>query len=321
MAENNGYIEVSVLNPLTVQAWVEQVVSQGGSIAVDTAMSNTSTNAVENRVIKAYVDSAMEDEIVYATFTIGEMDGDSATVSVSLTAAQIEGHIANGKKVILKGTGADSRALELPFVGKNNSGIWFGAASTPVTMGILVDTVFITKGLFPSKYYSRIVAVSDYLLMGEEVTSGQVTLSNDNGDSWDVYETNEVDSLLGDKVDAADISSTVVSGGTDPVNSVAVIGYAGKKVSKTTVSGTSVTQALTENTFYVFGTVSSLTVTLATPADANIVNEYHFRFTSGSTATTLTLPQSVTMPSGWTVAASKTYEISIVDGYGTVIEW
>lgn len=90
---------------------------------------------------------------------------------------------------------------------------------------------------------------------------------------------------------------------------------------KITVSGTSVTQELTANKFYVFGEVTSLTVTLATPTNPNIMNEYHFRFTSGSTATVLTLPQSVTMPSDFAVEASKTYEISIVDGFGTVTAW
>lgn len=95
----------------------------------------------------------------------------------------------------------------------------------------------------------------------------------------------------------------------------------GGTMNKVTVSGTTVTQELTENTFYVFGEVTSLTVTLATPTDSSIVNEYHFRFTSGTTATVLSLPQSVTMPSGFTVEASKVYEISIVDGYGTVTSW
>ena len=89
---------------------------------------------------------------------------------------------------------------------------------------------------------------------------------------------------------------------------------------KITVSGTSVTQELLPNKFYVFGEVTALTVTLGTEV-SGYVNEYHFRFTSGTTATVLTLPQSVTMPSDFSVEASKTYEISIVDGFGTVTEW
>ena len=95
----------------------------------------------------------------------------------------------------------------------------------------------------------------------------------------------------------------------------------GGSIPKNVISGSSVSQELTENEFYVFGTMTSLTITLATPADANIINEYHFRFTSGSTATVLTLPNSVTMPSGFQVEASKVYEISIIDNYGTVSSW
>lgn len=89
---------------------------------------------------------------------------------------------------------------------------------------------------------------------------------------------------------------------------------------KITVSGTAVTQALDPNKFYVFGEVASLIVTLGTEV-SGYVNEYHFRFTSGATATTLSLPQTVNMPSDFAVEANKTYEISIVDGFGTVTAW
>lgn len=47
------------------------------------------------------------------------------------------------------------------------------------------------------------------------------------------------------------------------------------------------------------------------------------RFTSGTTPTVLTLPQTVKMPAWWTgCEASRTYEISIEDGvYGAVTSW
>lgn len=98
-------------------------------------------------------------------------------------------------------------------------------------------------------------------------------------------------------------------------------GGEGTGIPKHVISGTSVTQQLTENEFYVFGEVTSLTITLATPADANIVNEYRFRFTSGSTATTLTLPNDVTMPWMFSVEANMVYEVSIIDGYGNYSVW
>lgn len=85
------------------------------------------------------------------------------------------------------------------------------------------------------------------------------------------------------------------------------------------------TYAVTPNVLHIWGTVASLTLTLATPTDATIVNEYMIEFTSGSTATTLSLPASV----GWgnrdpltgqreplVVQADAAYQISIVNNIG-----
>lgn len=48
----------------------------GGSITVDSAMSDTSTNPVQNKVIKAYVDDAKQDAInVSAAFTVESING------------------------------------------------------------------------------------------------------------------------------------------------------------------------------------------------------------------------------------------------------
>ncbi|MFI3322859.1 MAG: hypothetical protein R3Y50_10130, partial [Rikenellaceae bacterium] len=53
---------------------------------------------------------------------------------------------------------------------------------------------------------------------------------------------------------------------------------------------TTTTQLLQPNKLYVFGEVSSLTISLV---DGEVTDEYMFRFTSGSTPTTLTLPSSI----------------------------
>ena len=80
-----------------------------------------------------------------------------------------------------------------------------------------------------------------------------------------------------------------------------------------------VTQALDANKIFDFtGALTSLTITLnaaAAPA------QYHFCFQSGSTAPTLTLPNTVVMPSGFQVEANKHYEIDILDGYGVAQSW
>ena len=79
------------------------------------------------------------------------------------------------------------------------------------------------------------------------------------------------------------------------------------------------TYSVTPNVFHIWGTVGSLTLTLATPTDATIVNEYMIEFVSGSTATTLSLPSSVEWAESCgalSVEASKTYQISIVNNIG-----
>ena len=86
------------------------------------------------------------------------------------------------------------------------------------------------------------------------------------------------------------------------------------------VSGSTVTQELSANEFYVFGEVTSLTLTMAA-GEAGVVNEYHFRFTSGATPTTLDLPMDVVMPDSFSVEANTIYEISIVEDYGVYAAW
>ena len=81
------------------------------------------------------------------------------------------------------------------------------------------------------------------------------------------------------------------------------------------------TPSLSPNKLYVFPEMASLTPTLATPSDATILNEYHFVFDSGATATVLTLPTSVLQPDGFSVEANMHYEISILEGAMTAQGW
>lgn len=78
-------------------------------------------------------------------------------------------------------------------------------------------------------------------------------------------------------------------------------------------SGT-VTKQLNPNTFYEFGECSSLTITLASET-SGIANEYMFEFVSGTTATVLSVPESIKWAGGSapTIEASKTYQVSIVN--------
>lgn len=81
-----------------------------------------------------------------------------------------------------------------------------------------------------------------------------------------------------------------------------------------------VSQALSPFVMYHFtGAVTSLTLTLTAPSSG--LAHYHFDFLSGSTAATLSLPQTVIMPDDFTIEASKRYEVDIINNYGTVVSW
>lgn len=94
------------------------------------------------------------------------------------------------------------------------------------------------------------------------------------------------------------------------------------KITEVTISTAgAVTQALDAGKIYHFaGALSALTLTLNSPASGQIA-QYHFDFSAGSTPPTLTLPQMVTMPDGFSVETNKRYEVDILNGYGAVISW
>ena len=81
-----------------------------------------------------------------------------------------------------------------------------------------------------------------------------------------------------------------------------------------------VTQTLLPNMAYHFTSdaLTSLTISFATTSD---VPQYHFDFISPSTAITLTLPETVSMPDGFSVAANQRYEIDVLRGYGVAQNW
>lgn len=92
------------------------------------------------------------------------------------------------------------------------------------------------------------------------------------------------------------------------------------KANKISVVQTSTsTIEINSNTFYKFGEVASLNITLASITDNTIYNEYMFEFVSGSTATTLTLPSSIKWLETPTIDANKIYQCSIVDNIGLLV--
>lgn len=84
-----------------------------------------------------------------------------------------------------------------------------------------------------------------------------------------------------------------------------------------TETTTESTKELQANTYYVFGEVETLTLTLAAGED-NVMSEYMFEFTSGSTPTVITPIDGVEWR-GDAIEANKVYQASIVRGIGILV--
>ena len=72
----------------------------------------------------------------------------------------------------------------------------------------------------------------------------------------------------------------------------------------------------TPNTQYICGEVATLSFTPYQIGVSDVI------FTSGSTPTVLTLPNTVKMPEWFTIEANRVYEINVSNGiYGSVMSW
>lgn len=79
------------------------------------------------------------------------------------------------------------------------------------------------------------------------------------------------------------------------------------------------TFTLTPNTFHVWDEVASLTLDFGSEI-SGVANEFLFQFTSGSTATSLSLPSVVEWVGGIpTIESNKVYQCSIINNIGLIV--
>lgn len=121
------------------------------------------------------------------------------------------------------------------------------------------------------------------------------------------------------------VDSALSANSANPVQNGVVTNELNTKADKVTevtvATGGAVSQALEAGKWYHFtGALTGLTITLTAPASGELA-QYHFDFTSGATAPTLTMPDSVKMPDGFSVEANKRYEVDILNNYGAVMSW
>ena len=125
------------------------------------------------------------------------------------------------------------------------------------------------------------------------------------------------------RTNAANYKGTVTSVKVDnvsksPSSGVVDLGYVNKKL--TTFTSSSMT--LSPNIYYrnTNTSLSTLTITLGSVSNSNIINEYFVEFTTRSSGTTVSLPSTIKWANGETPTfeASTTYQISIVNNLGTI---
>ena len=106
-----------------------------------------------------------------------------------------------------------------------------------------------------------------------------------------------------------------------PSNGVVDAGYVNKQL----ITSTSSTMTLSPNIYYrnTSTSLSTLTITLGSIANSNIINEYFVEFTTSSSGTTISLPSTIKWANGETPTfeASTTYQISIVNNLGVVTKF
>ena len=95
----------------------------------------------------------------------------------------------------------------------------------------------------------------------------------------------------------------------------------------TVVQQTVATATIAPQTLNIWGEMTSLDITLGSPANADMMNEYIFMFDSGATPTVLALPANVEFPSQVVISANHHYECNIVYNsvddmfYGIIAGW
>lgn len=99
------------------------------------------------------------------------------------------------------------------------------------------------------------------------------------------------------------------------------LGYVNKKLTTSTSSS----MTLSPNIYYrnTSTSLSTLTITLGSVSNSNIINEYFVEFTTRSSGTTVSLPSTIKWANGETPTfeASTTYQISIVNNLGVVTKF
>lgn len=117
----------------------------------------------------------------------------------------------------------------------------------------------------------------------------------------------------------------IIPAGATAQNPLATVGDIPTIPTIPVVDASTIPASMDADKVYQYGTLSGDTTfpALATPSDLTVAHVYCWTFTTPATAPTITWPSAITSWAGGsapTINASKSYEVSVMDGFATIIE-
>lgn len=277
---------------------------QNKFLNIDTDLSHSSENPVQNKVV-AKVSDQLPLVVTSTSYNVP-----SATIET------VENKMYNGGMVAAIPNGYDM--MTFPEIDRRHEKIYFLppyiSPSNPRYVGReLSDGEMRELSINP---YTRLIPPPATGNVGKILRVG----TDDNGNaiySWENVTAADVNALAKDNTTeytpTGDYNPATKKYVDDAVSGVSAA------TPRQQMQSTDTTATLQPNTLYVFPEMATLSVTLATPSNTDIVNDYMFTFTSGATATTLSLPDSVITDIA--VEPNMYYECSIIDNRMVFHEW
>lgn len=270
---------------------------QGGTITVDSALSSTSENPVQNKVINQALDAKAP--LASPTFT-GTPKAPTAEAGTNTTqiatTAFVKTAIDNQLSTVYKAAGSVASISALPAPSASYLGYVYDVESAFTTTADFVEGAGVS---YPAGTDVAIIAVQSggATTYKYDALSGFVDLSG--------YIQRPTNASVGDSLTFNGSAWVAL-----PQNAEVTVSTAGE-----------VTQALDPGKIYHFtGALIALTITFNAPASGQIA-QYHFDFVSGASAVPLTLPSTVVLPDGWTPDVNTRYEVDVLDNYAVVASW
>lgn len=166
-------------------------------------------------------------------------------------------------------------------------------------------------------------------LRGEKGAKGDTGATGPQGEKGDTGATGP-QGPKGDKGDKGDKGATGPQGPQGETGATGATGATGPQGPKgdtgdsgiyPVVNQTASTVSVEPNVLNLWGEMAALTITLATPEDSTVVNEYMGQFSSGSTPTEFTYPSSIVWSEDPAIEADYTYQFSIVNNLGIIVKF